>query len=111
LVQQYQLIIDINLCAPLPSKSQQQKRFTYGKSVNIVLKAFEDFAPRFRNFAKRVFEERHVDSQIRNHKRGGAFCSSISPRISPFILLNFDGKARDVSTMAQFGHAIHSLAA
>jgi oligoendopeptidase F len=101
-----------HLYAPLPFKSLQQKRFTYGKAVNMVLKAFEDFDPKFRNFAERVFRESHVDSQIRNHKQGGAFCSSITPGISPYVLLNFDGKARDVSTMAhEFGHAIHSLIA
>ena len=101
-----------HLYAPLPFKSLQQKRFTYGKAVNMVLKAFGDFDPKFRNFAERVFRESHVDSQIRNHKQGGAFCSSITPGISPYVLLNFDGKARDVSTMAhEFGHAIHSLIA
>jgi oligoendopeptidase F len=89
-----------HLYAPLPFKSLQQKRFKYSNAVGMVLKAFEDFDPQFRNFAERVFRDGHVDSQIRNHKRGGAFCSSISPRISPYVLLNFDGKARDVSTMA-----------
>lgn len=101
-----------HLYAPLPFKSLQQKRFNYSNAVGMVLKAFEDFDPQFRNFAERVFMEGHVDSQIRNHKQGGAFCSSITPRMSPYVLLNFDGKARDVSTMAhEFGHAIHSLAA
>lgn len=100
-----------HLYAPLPFKSLQQKRFKYSNAVGMVLKAFEDFDPQFRNFAERVFRDGHVDSQIRNHKQGGAFCSSISPTISPYVLLNFDGKARDVSTMAhEFGHAIHSLA-
>jgi oligoendopeptidase F len=95
----------------LPFKSLQQKRFTYGKAVNMVLKAFEDFDPKFRNFAERVFRESHVDSQIRKHKQGGAFCSSVTPKISPYVLLNFGCKLIDVSTMAhEFGHSIHSLA-
>jgi oligoendopeptidase F len=101
-----------HLYAPLPMKSGHQKRFTYSKSVDIVLKTFEDFDSQFRDFAERVFTERHVDSQIRNNKQGGAFCSSVSPKISPYVLLNFDGKVTDMSTMAhEFGHAIHSLAA
>jgi oligoendopeptidase F len=86
-----------HLYAPLPFKYRQQKRFTYGRPADIVLKAFEDFDAGFRNFAERVIEERPVDSQIRNHKQGGALCSSITLRISPYILLNFDGKARNVS--------------
>ena len=101
-----------HLYAPLPSKSGHQKKFTYRKSVDIVLKTFEDFDSQFRDFAERVFIERHIDSQIRNNKQGGAFCSSVTPKISPYVLLNFGGKLRDVSTMAhEFGHAIHSLAA
>lgn len=101
-----------DLYAPLSSKAADQKRFTYGKAVDTVLKTFEDFDPQFRRFAERVFDEQHVDSAIRKGKRGGAFCHTISPRITPYVLLNFDGKARDVSTLAhEFGHAIHSMAA
>ena len=55
-------------------------------------------------------EEKHIDSEIRNNKQGGAFCSTITPKIDPFVLLNFDGTIRDISTMAhEFGHAIHSV--
>src|ERR671933_2621696 len=87
------------------------KKFTYRKSIDIVLKTFEDFDSQFRDFAERVFIERHIDSQIRNNKQGGAFCSSVTPKISPYVLLNFGGKLIDVSTMAhEFGHSIHSLA-
>ena len=78
----------------------------------MLLKTFEDFNPQFREFAERVFNEQHVDSEIRKNKQGGAFCSTIIPKKTPYVLLNFDGKYRDISTMAhEFGHAIHSLAA
>jgi len=101
-----------DLYAPLSSKAADQKKFTYGKAVDTVLKTFEDFDPQFRKFAERVFAEQHVDSAIRNGKRGGAFCHAVSPKITPYVLLNFDGKIRDVSTLAhEFGHAIHSMAA
>jgi oligoendopeptidase F len=101
-----------HLYAPLSLKASDQKNFTYAKAVDIVLKTFEDFDPMFREFAEQVFNEQHVDSEIRNSKQGGAFCSTISPKRTPYVLLNFDGKSRDVSTMAhEFGHAIHSMAA
>ena len=101
-----------HLYAPLSLKSRYQRRFTYDKAVGIVLKTFEDFNPQFREFAERVFNEQHIDSEIRKNKQGGAFCSTIIPKKTPYVLLNFDGKSRDVSTMAhEFGHAIHSLAA
>ena len=101
-----------HLYAPLSIKPSDQKRFTYGKATDAVLKTFEEFHPKFREFAEKVFNEQHVDSEIRKSKLGGAFCSSISPKMTPYILLNFDGKSRDVSTMAhEFGHAIHSMTA
>ena len=100
-----------HLYAPLSLKTKQ-KKFAYNKAVDIVMKTFEDFDPRFREFAERVFNEQHIDSEIRRNKQGGAFCSTISPKRTPYILLNFDGKSRDVSTMAhEFGHAIHSMVA
>jgi oligoendopeptidase F len=65
-----------------------------------------------RKLAERVFSEKHVDSAIRRGKRGGAFCHTVSPSITPYVLLNFDGRTRDVSTLAhEFGHAIHSMLA
>ena len=101
-----------HLYAPLSLKASDQKRFTYGKAIDTVLRTFEDFHPKFREFAEKVFNEQHVDSEIRKSKLGGAFCSSISPKMTPYVLLNFDGKSRDVSTMAhEFGHAIHSMTA
>lgn len=101
-----------DLYAPLSSKESDQKKFTYGKAVDTVLKTFESFDPKFRQFAERVFDEQHVDSSIRKGKRGGAFCYTVTPKITPYVLLNFDGKVRDVSTLAhEFGHAIHSMAA
>lgn len=101
-----------DLYAPLSSKTAVQKRFTYGRAVDTVLRTFEDFDPQFRKLAGRVFDEEHVDSAIRNGKRGGAFCHTVSPSITPYVLLNFDGRTRDVFTLAhEFGHAIHSMAA
>jgi oligoendopeptidase F len=101
-----------DLYAPLPSRAGNRKKFTYGRAVDTVLKTFEGFDPQFRKFAERVFDEEHVDSAIKHGKYSGAFCHTVSPKITPYVLLNFDGKARDVSTLAhEFGHAIHSMAA
>ena len=101
-----------HLYAPLTIKASHQKRFTYGEAVDTVLQTFEDFDPKFRELAEKIFNEQHIDSEIRKSKIGGAFCASISPKITPYVLLNFDGKSRDVSTIAhEFGHAIHSMTA
>jgi oligoendopeptidase F len=99
-----------DLYAPISTKASDQRRFPYGKAVSTVLGTFGDFDPRFRGMAERVFKERHVDSEIRKGKRGGAFCYAVSPKRTPYVLLNFDGRTRDVSTLAhEFGHAVHSM--
>ena len=100
-----------DLYAPLSTK-RSGKKFAYGKAVASVLDTFGGFDPQVRQLAERVFAERHVDSQIRKGKRGGAFCHTVAPAITPYVLLNFDGRTRDVSTLAhEFGHAIHSMLA
>ena len=49
---------------------------------------------------------------MRKGKRGGAFCSTLDPQITPWVLLNYQGRADDVATMAhELGHAIHSMLA
>lgn len=101
-----------DLYAPLSTKESDTKKFTFGKAVANVLDTFDNFDPQFRMLAERVFKEQHVDSEIRKAKRGGAFCYTVTPKITPYVLLNFDGKIRDVSTLAhEFGHAIHSMLA
>ncbi|MCI0560782.1 MAG: M3 family oligoendopeptidase [Nitrososphaera sp.] len=101
-----------DLYAPLTTKLSDDKRFSFGKAVASVIDTFEDFDPRFKKMAEKVFNEAHLDSEIRKAKRGGAFCFTVSPKITPYVLLNFDRRTRDVSTLAhEFGHAIHSMLA
>ena len=101
-----------HLYAPISNKASDSKKFTYGKAVETVLDSFGDFDPQFRRLAEQVFAKHHIDSEIRKAKRGGAFCYSVTPKLTPYVLLNFDGISRDVSTLAhEFGHAIHSMLA
>jgi oligoendopeptidase F len=99
-----------HLYAPL--KFQKQEKINYDNAVKTVINAYEDFDPKFKQIVEKIVTEKHIDSEIRNNKQGGAFCSTITPKIDPFVLLNFDGTIRDISTMAhEFGHAIHSVLA
>lgn len=101
-----------DLYAPISRRAADNKKFTYGRAVQSVLDTFGGFDPQFRRLAERVFAERHVDSEIRKAKRGGAFCYTVTPKMTPYVFLNFDGLTRDVSTLAhEFGHAIHSMLA
>ena len=99
-----------HLYAPL--KTQKQQKIDYDKAMKMVLDAYEDFDPKFKQVVQGLIEKKHIDSELRDSKQGGAFCSTITPEIDPFVLLNFDGTIRDISTMAhEFGHAIHSVLA
>jgi len=90
----------------------KEKNYSYNKSVKLVFESFGRFSDRLEGYAKKVFNENHVDSEVRQGKRDGAFCSTLTPKITPYVLVNFTGKSRDVFTLAhELGHAIHSQAA
>ncbi len=92
--------------------TEADKRFSYEEAVALTFEAFERFDPVFASKARRVFAEKHVDSEVRKGKMGGAFCSTILPELTPWVLLNYQGKSDDVSTMAhELGHAVHSMMA
>jgi len=98
-----------DLYAPLASSD---KEIPYRDAVSSVLGTFGRFHPSFSNLARRVFDDEHIDSEIRKGKRGGAFCSTVLPRMTPWVLVNYTGRVRDVATLAhELGHAIHSMLA
>ena len=92
--------------------AKAEKEFEYDSAAEMVLNSFTEFEPRVGELARRVFEEDRVDSEVRKGKREGAFCWSVTPDLTPWVLLNYQGRARDVATMAhELGHAIHSMLA
>ena len=81
---------------------------SFDAARRIVLDAYADFAPRMADVARRFFEERWIDAELRPGKRGGAFCASTVPSVHPYVLLNYTGNLRDVMTVAhELGHGIH----
>jgi oligoendopeptidase F len=99
-----------DLYAPLSTVSE--KTIAYGDAVEMVLDSFKQFSPPVASLAERVFADSHIDSEVRPGKRGGAFCASILPGVTPWILANYTGEPRDVATLAhELGHAIHSMLA
>ena len=85
------------------------KTYEFDRAAGQVFDAFKLFDPKFAALAQRVLDQNHLDSQVRRGKMTGAFCSTIAPDITPWVLVNFQGKPDDVATMAhELGHAIHS---
>src|SRR5712692_4571691 len=95
-----------------PIQKKNEKKYNYDKAVRLVLHTLHNFSPKLGEFARKVFVQNHVDSAVRPGKRSGAFCSTIAPKITPYVLVNFKGRPNDVFTLAhELGHAIHSMAA
>lgn len=88
------------------------KKYRYADAVNMVLAAYRGFSPRMADLAQQVFTDRHIDAPTRPGKLGGAFCYSVVPGLTPYVLLNYTGDARDIATMAhELGHAVHGMLA
>jgi oligoendopeptidase F len=85
------------------------RNYPYAEAVGLVLDSFEQFSPRVAREARNVFADNHIDSEVRPGKRSGAFCASILPRLTPYVLVNYTNRVRDVSTLAhELGHAVHA---
>jgi oligoendopeptidase F len=88
------------------------KDYSFGNAAEMVLDSFHEFDPRFANAAMKVVQEKHIDSEVRKGKRAGAFCATVTPDLTPWVLVNYQGHTEDVATLAhELGHAIHSLLA
>jgi oligoendopeptidase F len=74
--------------------AKSAKTFEFGDAANMVLESFKAFDPEIEELARRVFEQDHLDSEVRKGKRGGAFCASILPEMTPYVLMNYTGNAR-----------------
>jgi oligoendopeptidase F len=92
--------------------AKSDKTYEFSQAASMVMESFRRFDPRFADLARRVFDDHHLDSEVRKGKRSGAFCWTVVPDRSPWVLLNYQRKPEDVATMAhELGHAIHSMLA
>jgi len=91
--------------APL---GQEARSFHYAQAQELILEAFETFHPSFRQMAANFFAKNWIDAEMRNGKRGGAFCASPSPKLHPYILCSYNDQLRDAMTLAhELGHGLH----
>lgn len=98
-----------DIYAPL---EKSDKVYSFNEAAEIVLDSFNEFHPKFADMARQIMDANHVDSEVRKGKMSGAFCATITPDLTPWVLVNYQGKADDVATIAhELGHGIHSLMA
>ncbi len=96
-----------DIYAPL---SKSDKQIEFPQAVELILATFQEFSPEVAALVERVFKENHLDSENRTGKRGGALCYSALPELTPWVLVNYAGQARDVATLAhELGHAVHAM--
>jgi oligoendopeptidase F len=88
------------------------KRYEFAVAKRTILDSYSAFSPDVAALAKRVFDENHLDAEVRTGKQGGAFCYTVAPRLTPWVLTNYNGQAHDIATLAhELGHAIHGMLA
>jgi len=96
--------------APLPEEPTQSIGWDDAKKT--VLKAYGDFSPRMAAVAGEFFAKNWIDAPVREGKSPGAFSHPTVPSAHPYILLNYQGKPRDVMTLAhELGHGVHQVLA
>ena len=96
--------------APLPRF--EQPVIPWREARDTVLDAYNAFSPRMAGIAKRFFDEGWIDAPIRPGKAPGAFAHPTVPSSHPYVLVNYQGKPRDVMTLAhELGHGVHQVLA
>ncbi len=96
--------------APLPFAAKSQ--IAWGDARSTILKAYGDFSPQMASIAERFFTDRWIDAPVRPGKAPGAFSHPTTPSAHPYVLMNYQGKPRDVMTLAhELGHGVHQVLA
>jgi oligoendopeptidase F len=96
--------------APLPFAASGSIAWLDAK--NMVLSAYRGFSPEMAGIAERFFTDRWIDAPVRPGKAPGAFSHPTTPSAHPYVLMNYQGKPRDVMTLAhELGHGVHQVLA
>jgi oligoendopeptidase F len=96
--------------APLPD--EPHRLIPFPEARDTVLAAYNQFSPEMAAVGGRFFEGSWIDAPVRPGKLGGAFAHPTVPSAHPYLLLNYQGKTRDVMTLAhELGHGVHQVLA
>jgi len=96
--------------APLPGDDQQT--FTFDAARDLVLDAYHQFSPAMADVARQFFDNAWIDAPAILGKSSGAFSHPTVPSVHPYLLLNYQGRTRDVMTLAhELGHGVHQVLA
>ena len=94
--------------APVQLSEILNRKFEYREACDIVLNMFGRFSRVFQDIARDFIEKSWIDVYPAKSKTSGAFSHSCCCDVHPYILLNYFGSVRDISTLAhELGHGIH----
>ncbi len=96
-----------DIYAPLPN--MPERKFTWADSRKVVESAYTDFDAESGKCMAEMYSKRHIDAEVRNGKRSGAFCSTWHKGKGAYVLQSFNGMMGDIYTQAhELGHALHA---
>ncbi|MFC3230263.1 M3 family oligoendopeptidase [Marinibaculum pumilum] len=96
--------------APLPEA--EDRTIPWAEARDIVLDAYRRFSPQLAEIGQRFFDHPWIDAPARPGKAAGAFAHPVVPSVHPYLLVNYQGKTRDVMTLAhELGHGVHQVLA
>ena len=96
--------------APLPE--HDDRVIPWAEAEKIVLDAYGAFSPELAAVGRKFFGSGWIDAPARPGKSPGAFAHPTVPSAHPYLLLNYQGKVRDVMTLAhELGHGVHQVLA
>ena len=96
--------------APLAERSERE--IPWAEARETVLSAYHGFSPKMSDIAAEFFDKNWIDAPLRPGKAQGAFSHPTVPSVHPYVLINYQGKPRDVQTLAhELGHGVHQVLA
>jgi oligoendopeptidase F len=94
--------------APLPE--DDDRVIPWQEATELVLSSYSAFSPELAEIGKRFFEQNWIHAPVQPGKAGGAFAHGTVPSVHPYLLVNYQGKTRDVMTLAhELGHGVHNV--
>ncbi|RNC79948.1 MAG: M3 family oligoendopeptidase [Balneola sp.] len=87
---------------------KNEATISWEEAQDMVLDSYSGFHPQMGEIAGYFFDKNWIDAAIKPGKRGGAYSAGTVPSVHPYVFMNFDGKIRDVQTLAhELGHGVH----
>ncbi len=103
-------LVDYDRYAPLPHLPTTTVPWEQARAL--VLQAFAEFSPQMAEIGAKFFDRRWIHAPLLEGKRGGAFAHPAVPAVHPYIMVNYTGNLRDISTVAhELGHGVHQYLA